>query len=109
MAYPGSVIALLSGLLFGAMLAGAVMFAFGFYAGARWEIGRDEAPAPRLAIPRDTSPPPRRAVPTNGTVARYSLPEEEDLDRFCLRTDWCAGHLGHSGECFTSPLGERPR
>ncbi len=88
-------IGLLSSLLFGVMLAGAVLFAFGFYAGARWEMGRNEAPAPRVAMP------------TPDRVPKYAMPTE-DTERFCVRTDWCAGHLGHSGECFTSPLGERP-
>jgi hypothetical protein len=90
-------IGLLSTLVFGAMLAGAVLFAFGFFAGARWEAGRDTAPAPRLVIPTASAAP------------RYTPPPREDFDQFCVRTDWCAGHLGHSGECFTSSLGERPR
>ncbi len=89
------VIALLSGLLVGVMLTGAVLFAFGFYAGARWEMGRSEPPAPRMAVPPPVA------------VARYT-PPVVDTERFCARTDWCAGYLGHPGKCFTSELGERP-
>ncbi len=73
-------------LFVGSMLTGAFLLFLGVFVGICWERGNDKISAPRAVIP--------------GYI--------EDFDRFCARTDWCVGHLGHTGACFTSDEGERP-